>query len=94
MTASQSINLIVVVSGQPASVKVNVHQKVEHLVQEALKQSGNKGQAPGDWELRRSDGGFIDQSATVEGAGIADGTTLYLSPKAGAGGAQTCRKFW
>jgi hypothetical protein len=84
--SSQNIALIVVVSGQPSSIKANQHQKVEHLVEEALKQTGNKGQPPSEWELRRSDGALIDQALTIEAAGIADAMTLYLSPRAGAGG--------
>lgn len=84
---SQNITAVVVVSGQPTSVKVNLHQKVEHLVKEALKLSGNQGQPSSEWELRRSDGGLIDQDSTIESAAIKEGMTLYLSPKAGAGGA-------
>jgi hypothetical protein len=82
----QNLTLVVVVSGQPSSVKVNIHQSIEKLVQEALKDSGNKGQAPSEWELRRSDGGLIEQTLSVEAAGLTDGMTLYLSPRAGAGG--------
>ena len=84
--SAQNITLIVVVSGQPSSVKVNLHQDIEKLVQEALKDSGNKGQPPSEWELRRSDGGLIEQTLTVEAAGLVEGMTLYLSPRAGAGG--------
>jgi hypothetical protein len=65
---------------------VNKHQKVEQLVREALNQTGNKGQPPADWELRTSDGALIQQSLTIEAAGIVDGTTLFLNPRAGAGG--------
>lgn len=75
-----------VVSGQPERLKVNVHQTLEHLVHEALQKSGNQGQAPSDWELRTEDGALLEQSQTVAVAGIAEGTTLFLSPRAGAGG--------
>ncbi len=80
------ITVKVIVSGQPTSVTVNKHQKVEHLVREALNQTGNKGQPPADWELRTSDGALIEQSLTIEAAGIVDGATLFLNPRAGAGG--------
>lgn len=83
----QNINLTIVVSGQPSSVKVNVHQKIEHVIAEALKESGNKGQPASEWELRTSDGSLIDPGTTVGNAGLTDGMTLYLSPRAGAGGA-------
>ena len=81
-----NITITVVVSGQPTSLKVNTHQKVDHLVREALNQTGNKGQPPSDWELRSSDGALIEQTLTIEAAGLVAGMTLYLSPRAGAGG--------
>ena len=84
--AENNITVKVIVSGQPTSVTVNRHQKVENLVREALNQTGNKGQPPADWELRTADGALIDQGLTIETAGIIDGMTLYLSPRAGAGG--------
>lgn len=84
--ANPNITLTVIVSGQPVSIMVNPHQKVEHLIREALNESGNKGQAPSEWELRTADGMLIDDGATIEDAGIVAGVTLYLSPKAGAGG--------
>ena len=83
---TEDVSVIVVVSGQPIQIKVNVHQRVEQLVHLALQQSGNKGQPPSEWELRTSDGTLIDQSRDIDAAGITDGMTLYLSPKAGAGG--------
>ena len=86
MSREQSIEVIVVVSGQPERLKVNVHQTLEHLVHEALTKSGNLGQAPSEWELRTEDGTLLDQAAAIGTAGIHDGATLFLSPKAGAGG--------
>lgn len=82
----QNIEVVVVVSGQPERLKVNVHQTLEHLVHEALQRTANRGQAPADWELRTEDGRLLDQALAVVAAGVNDGTTLFLSPKAGAGG--------
>jgi hypothetical protein len=82
----ENIDVTVVVSGQPERLKLNVHQTLDHLVHEALQRSGNQGQASSDWELRTEDGRLLDQSLTAATAGIHDGTTLFLSPKAGAGG--------
>jgi hypothetical protein len=81
-----SIEVVVVVSGQSERLKVNVHQTLEHLVHEALQKSGNQGQAPSEWELRTEDGRLLEQSLTATAAGLHDGATLFLSPKAGAGG--------
>jgi uncharacterized protein YjaZ len=86
MPSEQNIEVTVVVSGQPQRLKVNVHQTIEHLVHEALQRSGNQGQAPSEWELRTEDGRLLEQSGTVGAAAIHDGMTLFLSPKAGAGG--------
>jgi hypothetical protein len=86
MAKSENIDVHVVVSGQPTTLKANIHQTVEHLVKEALKESGNKGQPPADWELRTTDGTLIDQSLAIGAAGVVDGATLFLSPRAGAGG--------
>lgn len=81
-----NIAIVVIVSGQPISLKVNIHQQVDHLIREALQQTGNKGQPPSEWELRTAAGTIIDQSLTIENAGIVEGVTLYLNPRAGAGG--------
>ncbi len=82
----RSIEIIVVVSGQPERIRAREHEKLEHLVHQALQRSGNHGQAPSEWELRTEDGRLLDQAHTVGAAGIHTGATLFLSPKAGAGG--------
>ena len=81
------IEITIVVSGQPQRLKAKEHEKLEHLVREALRRSGNEGQPASDWELRTEDGRLLDQEQTVAEAGIENGQTLFLSPKAGAGGA-------
>lgn len=78
--------LTVVVSGQPLAVRVNAKQTLEHVIREALNSSGNHGQAPSDWELRREDGALLDQQQRANDAGLHDGVTLFLNPRAGAGG--------
>ena len=70
MAQKENFDVTVVVSGQPTNIKTNVHQSVEHLVKEALKESGNKGQPPAEWELRTSDGALIDQSLNVGAAWV------------------------
>jgi len=83
-----NIEIIVVVSGQSERIRVNTHQTLEHLAREALQRSGNEGQAPSEWELRDAGGGLLDQSARIDSTSIVAGTTLFLNPKAGAGGAR------
>ena len=41
---------------------------------------------PADWELRKVDGTLINQDLKVGEAGLTDGLTLFLTPRAGAGG--------
>jgi hypothetical protein len=84
--AHTELELTIVVSGQPERLKAHLHEKLERLVREALNRSGNEGQPPSDWELRTEAGQLLDQDQTVAVAHIHDGQTLFLSPKAGAGG--------
>jgi hypothetical protein len=79
------LKLTVVVSGEDTAIVVNPHQSVDHLVREALKESGNKGQPPENWILR-SEESEIAQDQKIEEAGIVDGMKLYLNPKRGEGG--------
>jgi hypothetical protein len=80
------INVIVVVSGIDQPVTVNIHQDVEHLAKEALRESGHEGQPLEDWELKDAGGVIIPFSTRIEDAGIGEGTKVYLSPKVGTGG--------
>lgn len=82
----KKFTLTVVVSGQAVPITINHNRRVEHLVEKALKESGNQGQAADQWELRTEAGELIDQSIQVDDAGIHDGVTLFLNPKTGAGG--------
>jgi hypothetical protein len=86
MPGDQHLDLIVVVSGSPSPVRVNVHQPLEHAVREALRESGNVGQPPAGWELRTEEGALLDQGLRVADAGLREGQTLFLNPRAGAGG--------
>lgn len=84
--SDNKIDLVVIVSGQPTPVTVNGNQKITHLIHEALQRSGNTGQEPDQWELRREGGELLDGDARVGASGLTDGMTLFLNPRAGAGG--------
>jgi hypothetical protein len=81
-----NIHVIIVVSGQPQDIHINIHEPVANLIKKALEQSGNHGQPVGEWELRRVDGSLVDQNIKIMEAHIPDGATLFLTPRAGAGG--------
>lgn len=85
-TKHESFEIIVVVSGQPERIHVKSNEHLEKVVREALKRSGNHGQAPSEWELRLESGVLLDLHLTIAAAHIKGGTTLFLNPKAGAGG--------
>lgn len=82
----REVDLVVVVSGQPTRVRVNVNQMVAQLIHEALQQSGNHGQDPSQWDLRLEGGDLLDPGQRLTDVGLTDGMTLYLNPRAGAGG--------
>lgn len=84
--SDKTIDLVVVVSGQPTNVSVNVKQSVAHLIHKALERSGNTGQDPTQWDLRREGGELVDPALRVGEVGLSDGMTLFLNPRAGAGG--------
>jgi hypothetical protein len=80
------LDVIVVVSGVPKPGRVNLHEPLENLVREVLNASGEHGRDPADFELRTEDGRLIDLAQRSGQAGLLDGQTLFLNPRAGAGG--------
>ena len=76
----------IVVNGKPEQVKVALDQQVGEVVKAALKQSGNSGQPPEQWELRDETGQVLDVSKTVAVLDIKEGAKLFLNLKAGVGG--------
>lgn len=86
MPPDNQIQVTVIVSGTAVPVSVNPNQKVTQLIREALRETGNQGQAPDQWELRRESGEVLDQTARVGDIGLVDGDTLTLQPRVGAGG--------
>jgi len=83
---NNTIDLVVVVSGRPEPVRAHPNEKVVDVVRTALRESGNQGQPPENWELRTEQGVVISQDQTVREAGLLSGMTLFLNPEAGAGG--------
>lgn len=81
------LDLIVVVSGSDATVRVNAQQRVEHVIREALRESGTPLQRLDDWVLtRESDGTPLAHDQRLGDLGLSNGTRLLLTPAAGGGG--------
>lgn len=86
MPPDNQLEIFVIVSGARTEVRVNVHEKLQNVVREALRESGNAGQAVDQWELRRESGELLDQELRAGDAGLVDGAVLTLQPRAGVGG--------
>lgn len=82
----QHLDLVIVVSGVPRSVRINLHVRLEQAVRDVLRDSGNSGQPPEDFELRTESGQPLSLDTRAGDAGLHDGQTLFLNPRAGAGG--------
>src|SRR4051812_29371959 len=82
MPPSNHIDLIVIVNGQPTPIHANVNEPLHALVAQALAATGNVGQPPENWELRK-DGALLDSSQKLKTFGFAPGTELFLNLKAG-----------
>ena len=86
MTTPKKISITVVVNGQPADVEANISDPVGSIIPDALRQTGNTGQPPDNWELRDVDGTLLDKAKTIEDYGFQDKVRLFLNLKAGVGG--------
>jgi hypothetical protein len=80
------IEVVVVVSGVPRAAEINAHEPLRNLVRDVLKASGDAGRAIEDFELRTEDGRLLDLAAKAADVGLHSGVTLFLNPRAGAGG--------
>jgi hypothetical protein len=80
------IELMIVVNGTPYPVEANVNAPLHTVINKALADSKNSGQAPENWQLKLEDGTSLDPEKKVSTYGFAAGATLFLSLRAGAGG--------
>lgn len=80
------IDVVVVVSGVPRPAELNVNEPLRNVVREVLRDSGDAGRDPSEFELRTDDGRLLDLSSSALDAALVSGVTLFLNPRAGAGG--------
>jgi hypothetical protein len=84
--AKHKETLTVVVNGQVIEVKVNQEAPLRTLIPEALKESGNVGQPPDNWELKDAEGRLLPLNKEIEEFHFKHDTKLFLSLKAGVAG--------
>jgi Protein of Unknown function (DUF2604) len=82
----RKVSITVVVNGVPTSVERNANAPLGSVVEKALEQTGNVGQAGDGWELRDEHGVTLDVGRKISEFGFMSGVTLFLSLKAGVGG--------
>ncbi len=86
MASKNKLEVAVIVNGEPTHVEVNANAPLRTVIPKALEESGNAGQPPENWELRK-DGVLLDPSQKIKSFGLVAGAELFLSLKAGVGGA-------
>ena len=84
--ANEKELLTIVVNGVPAVVERNVNAPLRSAVEKALEQTGNVGQAIGNWELRDANGNVLDLDRKIGDFNFPPDVKLFLSLKAGVGG--------
>jgi len=82
----KTIEITVVVNGQPTEVKADESHRLESIIPKALEQTGNTGQPPSNWELRDSAGEVLDVNREIHTFHFPPGVRLFLNLKAGVGG--------
>jgi hypothetical protein len=83
---ARTIELTIVVNGQPTQVSAHEEEVLSKVVETALEQTGNSGQPPENWELRNASGVELDLQKRVEHYHFEPDTHLFLNLKAGVGG--------
>jgi len=82
----KQIDFTVVVNGEPTTVKAHEGERLSAIIPEALRETGNSGQPPENWELRDEDGKLLDGEQLIESFNFPKRVRLFLNLKAGVGG--------
>ena len=86
MATPKKISITVVVNGQPTVIDAPEDVPLGAIVPDALRQTGNSGQPPENWEFRDVDGNLLDLDKKIEDYGFSSKVRLFLNLKAGVGG--------
>ena len=79
------VNLVIVYNGVEKPLEVQPHASVKSVLERAIQLFAVTGQ-PHLLSLFRVDGTKVDEAQSVEGAGLGDGSVLYLRQDAVKGG--------
>ena len=86
MTTPKKTEITVIVNGQPTGVFAIEDEPVGNIIPDALRQTGNSGQPPENWELRDADGNLLDLGKKFGDYAFPEKVHLFLNLKAGVGG--------
>ena len=86
MATPKKTEITVVVNGQPTIVNAIEDEPLSTIIPDALRQTGNSGQPPENWELRDVDGNPLDLGKKIGDYGFTEKVRLFLNLKAGVGG--------
>lgn len=79
--------LIFIVNGEDVAVTISVLAPLSAARLQALLVSHNHGRPPSEWEVRDEFGYLIDSTKSVNRLGLMPNTRLFLTLRAGWGGA-------
>jgi hypothetical protein len=78
--------LIFIINGEDFKVISDENAPLQLAVAQALRESGNTGRPPEEWEVRDVNGVLLEQHRTPKELQLHKGSRLFLSLKVGAGG--------
>ncbi len=83
--ANPLVDIVVVVNGQPTTVRINPNAPLHTLIPKALQQTNTTGQPAENWEINYN-GSVLDLAQKIESFGFPAGVQLFMNLKAGIGG--------
>lgn len=80
------LDIKVIVSGKEFIVSTNTNAPLRSVAEKALQESGNVGQDLSKWEMTTPAGVVLNFDTKVGDAGLKNGDTVILNPRAGVTG--------
>lgn len=78
--------LVFIINGQDFKITADPNAPLGLAVAQALRESGNTGRPPEEWEVRDVEGVLLEQRRTPTELRLRGGARLFLSLQVGAGG--------